>query len=374
MSYKGRVMCGYQGWFRAPGDGSGSGWGHYGSDGRFDPDHNTIDLWPDVSEYDKTYATGFKSPDGSIARVFSSHDASTVDLHFRWMQQHGIDGVFMQRFYQVTRSRRYGKAATTILRNAIDSAEKHGRAIAVMYDLSGLQPGGDCSSVIADWKRLVDDLKITSRGPDQSYLYHRGRPLVAIWGLGFPDRPYDIRDIGLQELIDFFKNDPEYGRCSIMLGVPTYFRELRTDCKPDPYLHEIIEQADVVMPWMVQRFTSLLHNELRRYGDHITSDIAWLKSRDVDYAPCVYPGFSWFNLSRQQFGGSHPLDQNPRQRGAFYWGLMSEALESGAEMIYVAMFDEVDEGTAIFKCTNNPPRDQPPSRFLDYEGLPSDHY
>ena len=42
-------------------------------------------------------------------------------------------------------------------------------------------------------------------------------------------------------------------------------------------------------------------------------------------------------------------------------------------MIYVAMFDEVDEGTAIFKCTS----DVPPgaeSKFLGYEGLPSDFY
>jgi hypothetical protein len=41
-------------------------------------------------------------------------------------------------------------------------------------------------------------------------------------------------------------------------------------------------------------------------------------------------------------------------------------------MIYVAMFDEVDEGTAIFKCTNEPPVG--PNKFLTYEGLPSDHY
>jgi len=39
----------------------------------------------------------------------------------------------------------------------------------------------------------------------------------------------------------------------------------------------------------------------------------------------------------------------------------------------VAMFDEVDEATAIFKCTSDVPV-APPNKFITYEGLPADHY
>ena len=42
-------------------------------------------------------------------------------------------------------------------------------------------------------------------------------------------------------------------------------------------------------------------------------------------------------------------------------------------MIYQAMFDEVDEGTAIFKVTNDPPVGGV-NRWVTYEGLPSDFY
>ena len=47
-------------------------------------------------------------------------------------------------------------------------------------------------------------------------------------------------------------------------------------------------------------------------------------------------------------------------------------------MIYVAMFDEVDEGTAIFKVSNNPPRLGGVDMFVTYNmdgyTLPSDEY
>ena len=41
-------------------------------------------------------------------------------------------------------------------------------------------------------------------------------------------------------------------------------------------------------------------------------------------------------------------------------------------MVYVAMFDEVDEGTAVFKCTNAVPAG--PDQFATFDGLPSDYY
>ncbi|MEJ0081903.1 MAG: hypothetical protein WDM78_13365 [Puia sp.] len=53
---------------------------------------------------------------------------------------------------------------------------------------------------------------------------------------------------------------------------------------------------------------------------------------------------------------SNRLASIPRQGGRFYWQLITTALKSGAPMLYVAMFDEVNEGTAIFKSSNNPPQ------------------
>ncbi len=371
-SYHNLVMSGYQGWFRAEGDPANQGWGHYGLRREFDPENLSIDLWPDVSEYPVTYPTAFLHDDGSVARVFSSVDKSTVDVHFRWMKEYGIDGVFMQRFFGAARNQQSRRVPDMVLRNAFDASQVHERAIAVMYDLSGLQPGrDDCNTIIEDWKHLVDNMKVTSYGEKQTYLHHNNKPLVAIWGIGFPDRPYNIRDIALEKLIDFLKNDPIYGGCAVMLGVPTYFRNLDSDCISDPYLHEIIRMADIVMPWMVGRFTLNLYGEVNRYADQIKNDIAWCAENGIDYAPLVYPGFSWYNLSKIEFEGKNQLNQIPRHKGNFYWTLMREAINGGATMLYVAMFDEIDEATAIFKCTNNPPVN---ATFTDFEGMPHDHY
>jgi hypothetical protein len=360
-------MAGYQGWFRVP------------SEGVMYPDESKvrIDMWPDVSEYDKTYPTGLKHADGTTARFFNSSDESTVDIHFKWMQEYGLDGVFMQRFFGSAKAKDKF-ASTQVIRHAVVASRKYQRAIGIMYDLSGLaRSGEDCSVLVDDWKYMVDSIKVTSQvntTRPNNYIFHNGKPLVTIWGLGFPDRPYNIRNIGIERFIDFLKNDPEYGGCSVMVGVPTFWRDLNADCLNDPYLHTIIRSADLVMPWMVQRFSPLLHNDMDRYRDCIIADMEWCRVNNVEYVPCVTPGFSWHNLSRFEFPDDvKPVASIPRQKGRFYWMQLATAINAGAGMIYVAMYDEVNEGTAIFKVTDNPPVGSV-AKFVDLEGMPSDHY
>jgi hypothetical protein len=369
-TYKGLVMAGYQGWFRAAGDGTSARGYSYGNEKQ-----SSVDMWPDVVEYEKTYETPFKNADGKPSRMFSSADKSTVDLHFKWMQQYGVDGVFMQRFYGNVKAR--DKESSAIMQNAFDAASKYKRAIAVMYDLSGLNPGEDCSAIIEDWKYMVDQLKVTNQPGTKTYLHENGKPVVCIWGAGFPDRPYNVRNIGLDRLIDFLKNDPIYGGCAVMLGVPNSWRTLRADCTNDPYLHQLIKQCDIVLPWAVQRYSPLLHNDIDRYRDDVIDDIKWCRENNLEYVPCVYPGFSWHNLSLHAFPDDiKPNASIPRQGGRFYWQMLSTAMSAGASMIYVAMFDEINEGTAIFKVTDHPPVTAPGNgvHFTDLEGVPSDRY
>ena len=99
---QGKVMAGYQGWFNTPQDGANLGWTHWARAGSkpFAPGNVTVDLWPDMTEYsnEERYATGFQHADGKTAEVFSSHNRATVERHFQWMRDYGIDGAFVQRF------------------------------------------------------------------------------------------------------------------------------------------------------------------------------------------------------------------------------------------------------------------------------------
>ena len=356
-SIRNLVMAGYQGWFNTPEDGAGLGWKHFEKEKEFKPGKCTIDLWPDVSEYEKTYETAFKLPDETPAKVFSSYDASTTDLHFKWMKQYGIDGVFMQRFVVSIRNQKGKDNYNKILNNAVLSAEKYDRAICLMYDLSGMEAGEE-DILIRDWKELCEKYKLVSRN-NNHYAFHHGKPLVAVWGIGFNDRrKYGYEQV--KKIIDFLKSEG----CSILVGVPTHWRTLTIDAVSDTRLLELVKQADIVHPWLVGRFDN---NTYEPYRKSIEEDIKWCKANGKDYMPVLFPGFSWHNMKKDA-----PQNMIPRLGGRFFWQQVKGAVDAGAESLYLAMFDEIDEGTAFFKCTNTPPVGE--SSFITYEGEASDHY
>ena len=356
-SIRNLVMAGYQGWFNTPEDGAGLGWKHFEKEKEFKPGKCTIDLWPDVSEYEKTYETAFKLPDETPAKVFSSYDASTTDLHFKWMKQYGIDGVFMQRFVVSIRNQKGKDNYNKILNNAVLSAEKYDRAICLMYDLSGMEAGEE-DILIRDWKELCEKYKLVSRN-NNHYVYHHGKPLVAVWGIGFNDRrKYGYEQV--KKIIDFLKSEG----CSILVGVPTHWRTLTIDAVSETRLLELVKQADIVHPWLVGRFDN---NTYEPYRKSIEEDIKWCKANGKDYMPVLFPGFSWHNMKKDA-----PQNMIPRLGGRFFWKQVKGAVDAGAESLYLAMFDEIDEGTAFFKCTNTPPVGE--SSFITYEGEAPDHY
>ncbi len=358
----GKVMCGYQGWFRADGDGTGIGWKHWTQNTSRPPapDNLTVDLWPDLSEYgdDECYRVDLKHADGRIARVYSSDHPATIDRHFDWMAQYGIDGVFMQRFASEVVRSHHGPSLDSVLSHAVTAANKHGRAISLMYDLSGLR-AGEVDSVRDDWLRLEAEMNLTGQ---QSYLHHRGAPVVSIWGIGFNDgRGYSLQEC--DDLVTWFKSQG----CTVMIGVPSFWREGIRDATDDPLLHRLVQKADIISPWSVGRYAT--PQQASRHADQVwAADRQWCEQRGLDYFPVAFPGFSWHNMKPDS-----KSNVIPRLGGDFLWSQVVGAHKAGAKMLYVAMFDEVDEATAIFKCTNDPPIGDG-YQMITYEGLPSDHY
>jgi hypothetical protein len=366
-----KLLFGYQGWFGCPGDGSPLGaWQHWFSRGPANAATVRVGMWPDVSELEpgERCATPFVLPDGRPADLYSAFNPRTVDRHFRWMREYDLAGVFLQRFTVRLDDESILAFRDQVARNVQSGAETHGRVFALMYDITG-QPQESLVEVVKrDWMHAVDALRLTA---SPRYLHHRGRPVLAIWGFGFTDRPATPHQAA--ELIAFFKDnpDPRY-RVTIVGGVPSRWRTLTRDSQADAGWSAVYRSFDVLSPWTVGRFRDARGTD-DFYAREVAGDLAETRRLRIDYMPVVFPGFSWHNLR-----DSAPFNQIPRQGGRFYWRQVARALAHGSTMLYGAMFDEVDEGTAMFKVAASS-RDAPAdARFVtldaDGDALPSDWY
>jgi hypothetical protein len=364
---QGKVFCGYQGWFSGKNDGTGIDFDNYRYDGVFEPGCCVIDLWPDMSEMDldERYPTPFRHSNGTTATVFSSANPKTVDRHFTWMKTYGIDGVFLQRFGWALTDPPTLRHRNVVLDRVRTSAAKHNRLWSVMYDLTSLTRGQIREFVMRDWKKIVQSDDPRS---EASYTRHDGKPIVAVWGVGFSEnRAYGLDEC--LELIRFLQDDPVCGGNAVMLGVPYGWRRREKDASQDETLHKVLLAADILSPWTVGRYRS--PNDMEQHQKVLAADRVWLKERGKSYLPVAFPGFSWQNLEKA-YGRKAELDVIPRRGGQFLWEQGLAAQQAGARMTYIAMFDELNEATCVFKCTNDPPVGE--SAFMTYESLPSDHY
>ncbi|RYY36715.1 MAG: xylosidase/arabinosidase [Sphingobacteriaceae bacterium] len=361
-----KVMFGYQGWHATPNDGAGNGvWRHWF--GRSTPDSAVanFDVWPDMREYPASAleATNMTYPDGSKAMLYSAYKYEAVDVHFKWMQQHQLDGVFEQRFISDIKQLAGRKHFNQVVRNVKAASEKYKRVYCIMYDISG---AGDNwkETLMADWKFLVDSLNVTT---GSSYLHHKGKPLLSIWGLGFKHIPFATAS-QVDSLLDWFHTKaPKKYQATIMGGVNDDWRT-HTDEWIKAY-----NKLDVLSPWAVGRYNSQAAAD-KFAAENIVPDNEYCKQHKIDYFPVIFPGFSWHNLRR----GRSKFNQIPRDGGNFYWRQSYNVLKAGVNMVYVAMYDEVDEGTAMYKLAPTAAYKPVNGKFIsadeDGKALPSDWY
>ena len=323
---KGKVMVGYQGWFRTPNDPTDRGWIHWGS---IDQGLFTTDMWPDTSAYppealDK--ADDVKTLSGKTGYLFSSAWPEVVQTHFAWMRQNNIDGAFVQRFLGDMYSS--SGRADWVLGNVRAAANQEGRIWAVEYDVSGAANDKVLDTLKKDWAWMIDEFGIKK---DPSYAREGDKLVVFIWGLPFPDRHFTPSTANA--VVDFFKNDPTYGGNYVIGGIPGNWRKME-----DRAWQAHFKKYDSVLAWMSQSYDQ---------------DVTDFKAMGVDYYPHVNPGFSWANLKHLPTGATEQFA--PRNGGRFYEGLFSKAAQAGADRLFVGMFDEYDEGTAIMPMSDDPP-------------------
>lgn len=343
---RGKVIAGYQAWFRVPKDGAKQGWVHWSRDSNVvSPETVTFEMWPKVDEYPSeavVKAGTFTFADGQSARLYAADHPGVIDVHFRWMKEYGIDGVFVQRFVSHIRSKEASRVEAQVLRHVRNCAEKYGRIFAVEYDMSGVPPEESLSLMQGDWKYLSEELKLTESA---RYLRHNGNPVLGMFGF-FTDR---MSGQQANQIIDAFPSQKVS-----LVGAGQWWWRRETDAD----WSRAFRRFAAYSPWDVGNTGST-----SRWKE----DLEEAQREKMLLLPVLYPGFSWDNLQRKDPGTS----LISRRRGAFFKKQFEEAANLKIGQAFIAMFDEVDEGTAIFKIEDKPPVQ---GHFVGLDGLPSDAY
>jgi hypothetical protein len=334
----GKHIVGYQGWFTCPSDHSG-GWGHWFFSNAADKNQMTVDMLPAGEELTirERCETGWTTSDGSSVALFSSLNPTTVDRHLRWMREYDIDGLALERFVSNIYKPEELARRDRVLKNVMAAALTQKRAFFIMYDISGTDPARWINLITTDWNHLLHDLKVTEH---PGYWRENGLPVLAIWGTGFVDHPGTPAET--LSLIKQLKQDQ--GGLTLIGGVPSRWRTRTRDSKSDAAWAEVYKAFDILSPWTVGRYADA--PTWREYMRTVLEpDLQAMRLTKQGYLPVIWPGYSFQNA------GKKPSLFNliKRRCGSFYTMQAHDLDTLGVSSLYTAMFDEVNEGTAIFK-------------------------
>ncbi|HKK60990.1 MAG TPA: glycoside hydrolase family 71/99-like protein, partial [Bacteroidales bacterium] len=338
----GKVFCGYQGWFNCKGDGSPrDAWVHWGGNPPA-PGDLTFEVYPDVTDYQSSslFQTGFEGlGNGQPSELFSSYKKDVIDVHCEWTEKYGIDGLALQRFLGPVLSSATIKAnRDSVAVRLKQSAEKHGTLYYLMYDMAP----GDVDGFKGDVRHMEDDLNFME---SPNYAHSGGKPVICLWGIGFGHRDGDGYAENSQVIIDWLHDKGYY----VIAGVNDDWRT-----NPLPGYASVYESLDMISPWTPGRYRHV--DGARRWKSVLSGDKRRCDDMGIDYQPVIFSGFAWSNWN----GGD--ANSYPRHKGEFLWAQVKNVVELDIPNIYVAMFDEYDEGTNVMKMADS------------YLSIPTDQY
>ena len=202
---------------------------------------------------------------------------------FDWMQQYGIDGVFLQRFLVDLKDRSLDRVLASVQK----SANRTGRVFAIGYDLTDAPKDKVYDLLVADWKRLVDEKK-----------GHAGRSLPAPQQeagrvrVGFLQRP--LRPGPRQPHHRLLQERPQvrshaHRRLSVVV-------EDRKGPRNGPgcsaaSTSSVRGTSAISSRWTVRKQAST---------GYWKEDLEEAKKAGMGYLPVIYPGFGWTNLKGKE--------------------------------------------------------------------------
>ncbi|MGF6492260.1 hypothetical protein ABIE56_000413 [Luteibacter sp. 621] len=367
----GKILVGYQGWFRCPGDGSPeSNFSHWSDNA---PSASTINVtsYPVTTEWSAAGRCPLTqlTINGTPAYLFSSFRKETTDIHFRWMREYGVDGALIQRFTGEFKNYRDGDDA--VLRHSMQAAEDNQRTFAIEYDLSHgeyydvVSDDQVIADLSADWNYLVNTLHVTD---STAYQHQDGKPLVSLWGMGFAKDGNHVPRAALGErIIRWFK---DVAHAEVMVGTPNNWEDPNRGADPD--WARVLSEADIIQPWTIGAYGDL--NGVEWWNTNkIIPDLALTRAAGQEYMPVVMPGSAGRDKTTRL-----ATNDAPRLGGEFLWRQIFNAKNAGAKFVKIAMFDEVNEGTALLKNARNASEAPNQTTWINQDAdglsLPSDWY